>query len=75
MIVKVRIRKSDGDFLGNEYSYVTEKPLEPGDIVIVPTRGGISYAKVIKTHVPETEVDPQYRNSLREIIDYAPKPI
>ena len=75
MIVNVELRKSGAnEYGGKEYSYVTELPLSVGDIVIVPTFKGLSYARVSRVNVDPESIDPAWRDGLRGICDYAPLP-
>ena len=74
MIVNVELRKTgDNEYGGREYSYVTELPLSVGDIVIAPTFKGLSYARVSRVNVDPENIDPAWRDRLREICDYAPQ--
>lgn len=72
MIIKVQLRKKHEDeYGGMEYSYRTDLPLRGGEIVIAPTARGLTYAKVTQVNVPEEEIDPRWRDGLREIYDFA----
>ena len=44
-----------------------------GDILICPTVSGLNYGKVVRVDVPREEIDPRWRDSLREIVDFAPE--
>lgn len=70
MIVSVKYRKN-GEYAGRPYSYRTELPLKVGDIVQAPTTGGMKTAKVDRVNVPEEEVPAEWRDTLREILEYA----
>ena len=71
MIVNVVFRKSVDEYGGRPYSYETDLDVKEGDIVVCPTGSGLNYAKVIRVDVPREEIDPRWRNSLREIVDFA----
>lgn len=75
MIVNVLLRKSsENEYGGREYSYRTDLRVQKGDVVIAPTVNGLNYAKVTRVNVPESEIDPRWRDKLREIVDFAPQP-
>ncbi len=44
-------------FSGREYSYYTIVPLKKGDIVIAPTKNGISNALVTSVDVPKEKIE------------------
>lgn len=73
MIVEVIFRKksAENEYGGRPYSYETDLDVKVGDIVICPTASGLNYAKVVRVDVPREEIDPRWRNSLREIVDFA----
>lgn len=74
MIINVVLRKSGAnEYGGRPYSYETELDVKVGDIVICPTVGSLNYGKVVRVGVPLDEIDPKWRNSLREIVDFAPE--
>lgn len=71
MIVEVVFRKSGDEYSGRPYNYNTDLGVKVGDIVICPTASGLNYARVERVDVPPEEVNPRWRNSLREIVDFA----
>lgn len=73
MIVNVVLRKGEGQYGGRPYSYETDLKVKVGDIVICPTASGLNYGKVVEVDVPEEKVDPRWRHTLREIVDFAPE--
>lgn len=74
MICNVILRKSgENNYGGRPYSYETDLDLKAGDIVVCPTASGLNYGKVVRVDVPREEIDPKWRNSLREIVDFAPE--
>lgn len=70
MIVSVKFRKN-GEFTGREYSYQTNLPLNPGDIVMAPVSGDMKTVRVERVNVSPDEIPPAWRGSLREILEYA----
>ena len=74
MICNVILRKSgENNYGGRPYSYETDLELKAGDIVVCPTASGLNYGKVVRVDVPRDEIDPRWRDSLREIVDFAPE--
>ena len=74
MICNVVLRKSgENQYGGRPYSYETDLALKVGDIVVAPTVSGLNYAKVVRVDVPREEIDPRWRDKLREIVDMAPE--
>lgn len=74
MICNVILRKSgENNYGGRPYSYETDLELKVGDIVVCPTASGLNYGKVVLVDVPREEIDPRWRDSLREIVDFAPE--
>ena len=74
MICNVILRKSgENNYGGRPYSYETELDVKVGDIVVCPTVSGLNYGKVVRVDVPREEIDPRWRGSLREIVDFAPE--
>lgn len=73
MIVNVVLRKGEGQYGGRPYSYETDMKVKVGDIVICPTFNGLNYGKVERVDVPLEEIDPRWRDCLREIVDFAPE--
>lgn len=73
MIVEVIFRKrGENEYGGRPYSYETELDVKVGDIVVCPTAGGaLNYGKVVRTNIDREEIDPRWRDSLREIVDFA----
>ena len=70
MIVEVIFRKrGENEYGGRPYSYETELDVKVGDIVVCPTASGLNYGKVARTNVDRDEIDPRWRDSLREILD------
>lgn len=73
MIINVVLRKGEGQYGGRPYSYETDLKVKVGDIVICPTFNGLNYGKVERVDVPLEEIDTRWRDSLREIVDFAPE--
>lgn len=71
MIVSVLLRKSGEEYGGKPYHYETDLHVKVGDVVICPTGTGINYGKITRIDVPQEEIDPRWRYSLREIVDKA----
>ena len=71
MIVEVILRKKDKQYGGRPYNYETDLDAKVGDILVCPTGSGLNYGKVTRVDVPREEIDPRWRNSLREIVDFA----
>lgn len=71
MIVEVVLRKKDDQYGGRSYSYETDLNVKVGDILICPTVSGLNYGKVVEVDVAEEKVDPRWRHTLREIVDFA----
>lgn len=72
MIVNVILRKKGEDqYGGRPYSYETDLDVKEGDIVVCPTPSGLNYGKVVRVNVPKEEIDPRWRDKLREIVDFA----
>lgn len=67
--VKYRDKEDKTLFGGREYSYYTKLPLQPGDLVVCPTRFGASVGKVCRTDVKESEVE-KFKDALKEIDTY-----
>ena len=75
MYVQVQLRKSgESEYGGRPYTYKTELPLEPGDVVIAPTVSGLNYGKVLAVNMPYDSLDPAWRDRLKEIVDFATQP-
>ena len=74
MICNVILRKiGANEYGGKPYSYETDLELKVGDIVVCPTASGLNYGKVVRVDVPREEIDPRWRDKLREIVDFAPE--
>ena len=71
MIVNVILRKGEDQYGGRPYSYETDLDVKEGDLVVCPTASVLNYGKVVRVDVPREEIDPRWRNSLREIVDFA----
>lgn len=72
MIVNVIFRKSgENQYGGRPYSYETDLDVKEGDIVVCPTVSGLNYGKVVRVNVLPEEIDPRWRDKLREIVDFA----
>ena len=73
MIVEVIFRKksAENEYGGRPYYYETDLDAKVGDILVCPTGSGLNYGKVTRVDVPREEIDPRWRNSLREIVDFA----
>ena len=70
-IVQVQFKSRYGPgYSGTNYTYITDVPLEVGDIVKVPTRYGDSEARVSRVDVPADEV-PNTFGGLLHIIEHA----
>lgn len=57
-------------YVGREYTYKTELPLEPFNKVICPTYQGNNRGLVVRINVPETEIDPAWSDKIKEIKEY-----
>ena len=72
MIVAVVFRKRGADeYGGRPYNYETDLNVKVGDIVVCPTVSGLNYGKVVRVDVDREEIPPRWRDSLREILDFA----
>ena len=69
MIVTVVFRKRGDEYGGRPYNYETDLNVKVDDIVVCPTASGLNYGKVIQVDVDREEIDPRWRDSLREILD------
>lgn len=74
MYVKVLYYKPELDLAGTgngyggrEYTYRSDLPLKPGDLVIAPTYKGEQKAMVVASNVPESMIDPAWADKLRNI--------
>lgn len=56
-----------GEFVGREYSYYADVPLQVGDCVAVSSRRGESLARVTEVGVPEYRIDPKIKKILKHI--------
>lgn len=71
MLVKIIYRKENGIFSGMPYTYRTKLPLKRGDTVKAPTRDKLQIGFVTDVNVPESAVEPRWRDNLKEITEYA----
>lgn len=68
MYVKVMYFKDwRGDYGGNAYTYATNLELKVGDKVIAPTQSGDKKALVVQVNVPESEINPQWADKIKNI--------
>lgn len=67
--VQFRDRKS-GEFMGTEFSYIADVPLQKGDVVNVPTRYGTREGCICRVGVPLNEIRCRV-GELRHITDTA----
>lgn len=69
MIVSVNYRsKYTGEFGGRAYSYRCDvQDIEPGEVVLAPTKNGESEAKVVEINIPESQVEERILPLLKTI--------
>lgn len=68
MIISVQFKsKFNGQWYGNNYSYICDFPVKKGDIVKVPTKFGDSEAIVRNTNIPPYRVDPKIFPLLKKV--------
>lgn len=71
MLVNIRYYKPlHKAYAGNTFTYRTELPLNVGDKVMAPTKGGDKRAMVVEINVPESRVDERIMPLLKEITAY-----
>lgn len=71
MLVNIRYFKpANNAYAGNAFSYRTSLPLQVGDKVMAPTKGGDKRAMVVEINVPESRVDERIMPLLKEITEY-----
>lgn len=71
MLVNIRYYKPlHKAHAGNTFTYRTELPLNVGDKVMAPTKGGDKRAMVVEINVPESRVDERIMPLLKEITAY-----
>lgn len=68
--IQFRDRKS-GEFMGTEFSYIADIPLNKGDVVNVPTRYGTREGCISRVGVPLREIQCRV-GELRHITETAP---
>lgn len=74
MVISVKLRKGGtDDYGGKEYHYLTDLPVKAGDFVVCPTASGLTYGRVERANVPESEIPEWLKGKLREIVDMAPE--
>lgn len=64
--VQFKSRYSD-QYSGRAYTYISDVPLEVGDMVTVPTANGDGEARVCRVGIPEAEARGGYRGEFRHI--------
>lgn len=71
MLVNIRYYKPlHKAYAGNAFTYRTALPLNVGDKVMAPTKGGDKRAMVVEINVPESRVDERIMPLLKEITAY-----
>lgn len=71
MLVNIRYYKPlHKAYAGNTFTYRTCLPLNVGDKVMAPTKGGDKRAMVVEINVPESRVDERIMPLLKEITAY-----
>ena len=71
MLVNIRYYKPlHKAYAGNSFTYRTGLPLNVGDKVMAPTKGGDKRAMVVEINVPESRVDERIMPLLKEITAY-----
>lgn len=71
MLVNIRYYKPlHKAYAGNAFTYRTSLPLNVGDKVMAPTKGGDKRAMVVEVNVPESRVDEHILPLLKEITAY-----
>lgn len=71
MLVNIRYYKPlHKAYAGNTFTYRTDLPLNVGDKVMAPTKGGDKRAMVVEINVPESRVDERIMPLLKEITAY-----
>lgn len=71
MLVNIRYYKPlHKAYAGNTFTYWTGLPLNVGDKVMAPTKGGDKRAMVVEVNVPESRVDERIMPLLKEITAY-----
>lgn len=71
MLVNIRYYKPlHRAYAGNTFTYRTSLPLNVGDKVMAPTKGGDKRAMVVEVNVPESRVDEHILPLLKEITAY-----
>ena len=71
MLVNIRYYKPlHRAYAGNTFTYRTNLPLNVGDKVMAPTKGGDKRAMVVEINVPESRVDERIMPLLKEITAY-----
>ena len=64
MLVNIRYYKPlHRAYAGNTFTYRTSLPLNVGDKVMAPTKGGDKRAMVVEVNVPESRVDERMKES------------
>lgn len=71
MLVNIRYYKPlHKAYAGNTFTYRTDLPMNVGDKVMAPTKGGDKRAMVVEINVPESRVDERIMPLLKEITAY-----
>lgn len=71
MLVNIRYYKPlHKAYAGNTFTYRTDLPMNVGDKVMAPTKGGDKRAMVVEVNVPESRVDERIMPLLKEITAY-----
>ena len=73
MLVNIRYYKPlHKAYAGNTFTYRTDLPMNVGDKVMAPTKGGDKRAMVVEINVPESRIDARILPLLKEITQEAP---
>ena len=71
MIVKVKYFNEEvNGYGGQEYTYITNLPLQQFTKVIAPTYKGDNKALVTQIDLPESTISPEWADRVREIKEY-----
>ena len=70
-IVSVQFKNKDGYFCGKAYTYYCTIPVSKGDLVIAPTAGRSSVARVVETDIPTASVSKHLLPVLKTITEKA----
>ena len=70
-IISVQFKNKDGNFGGKAYTYYCTIPVREGDLVIAPTAGKSSVARVVETDIPTASVSKHLLPVLKTITERA----